>query len=132
MALYRELETETGQSCGIFQTGSLYLAQTEAREHQLRLQEAKARHYKMNFYEVRRDQAERLHLLVDYDGIRCIMYEPEGGNVDPSGVTAADAASARQRGAEIQRFTPATATTTEPQADGSWIVRTPKGDIHTQ
>ncbi|OWK21747.1 hypothetical protein AJ88_11285 [Mesorhizobium amorphae CCBAU 01583] len=30
MALYKELETETGQGCGIFQPGSLYLAQTEA------------------------------------------------------------------------------------------------------
>jgi dimethylglycine dehydrogenase len=130
MALYKELEAETGQGCGIFQPGSLYLAQTEAREHQLRLQEAKARRYKMNFYEVGRDEAERLHPLVDFDGIRCIMYEPEGGNVDPSGVTAAYAAGARQRGAEIHRFTPVTAT--EAQADGSWIVRTPKGDIHSQ
>lgn len=130
MALYKELEAETGQGCGIFQPGSLYLAQTEAREHQLRLQEAKARRYKMNFYEVARDEAERLHPLVDFDGIRCIMYEPEGGNVDPSGVTAAYAAGARQRGAEIHRFKPVTAT--EAQPDGSWIVRTPKGDIHTQ
>ncbi|WP_133117150.1 GcvT family protein, partial [Mesorhizobium sanjuanii] len=130
MALYKELEAETGQGCGIFQPGSLYLAQTEAREHQLRLQEAKARRYKMNFYEVARDEAERLHPLVDFDGIRCIMYEPEGGNVDPSGVTAAYAAGARQRGAEIHRFTPVTAT--EAQPDGSWIVRTPKGDIQTQ
>lgn len=130
MALYKELQTETGQDCGIFQPGSLYLAQTEAREHQLRLQEAKARRYKMNFHEIGRDEAERLHPLVNFDGIRCIMYEPDGGNVDPSGVTAAYAAGARQRGAEIHRFTPATAT--EPQPDGSWIVRTPRGDIHTQ
>ena len=130
MGLYKELEAETGQGCGIFQPGSLYLAQTEAREHQLRLQEAKARRYKMNFYEVSRDEAERLHPLVDFDGIRCIMYEPEGGNVDPSGVTAAYATGARQRGAEIHRFTPVTAT--EQQPDGSWIVRTDKGDIHTQ
>ncbi len=40
------------------------------------------------------------------------------------------ALGARQRGAEIMRFTPVMAT--EAQADGSWIVKTPKGDIHTQ
>ena len=129
MTLYKELEAETGQSCGVFQPGSLYLAQTEAREHQLRLQEAKARRYGMNFHEVSRDEAERLHPLVDYDGIRCIMYEPDGGNVDPSGVTNAYAVGARQRGAEIHRFTPVTGT--EQQPDGSWIVRTDKGDIRT-
>lgn len=127
MHLYKELEAETGQGCGIFQPGSLYLAQTEAREHQLRLQEAKARRYGMNFREVSRDEAERLHPLVDFTGIRCIMYEPDGGNVDPSGVTHAYAAGARARGAEIHRFTPVTGT--EPQPDGSWIVRTEKGDI---
>lgn len=129
MGLYKELEAETGQSCGVFQPGSLYLAQTEEREHQLRLQEAKARRYGMNFHEVSRDEAERLHPLVNYDGIRCIMFEPDGGNVDPSGVTNAYAVGARQRGAEIHRFTPVTGT--EQQPDGTWIVRTEKGDIHT-
>ena len=90
----------------MFQPGSLYLAQTENREHQLRLQAAKAKFYGMNFHEVSRDEAERLHPLVNYDGVRCIMFEPDGGNVDPSGVTHAYAAGARARGAEIHRFTP--------------------------
>ena len=130
MNLYKELEEETGQSCGVFQSGSLYLAQTEQREHQLRLQAAKAKLYGMNFYEVSIAEAKELHPMVDFTGIRCVMFEPDGGNVDPSGVTNAYAVGARQRGAEIQRFTPVTAT--EQQDDGSWIVKTPKGDIHTQ
>ncbi|MDU8945245.1 GcvT family protein [Ovoidimarina sediminis] len=129
MNLYKELEAETGQSCGVFQPGSLYLAQTENRVHQLRLQKAKARRYGMNFHEVGRDEAERLHPLVNFDGVRCIMFEPDGGNVDPSGVTNAYAIGARQSGAEIHRFTPVTGT--EPQPNGSWIVRTDKGDIRT-
>ena len=130
MDLYNALEAETGQSCGVYQPGSLYLAQTEAREHQLRLQAAKAKYYGLKFHEVDRAEAEALHPLVNYDGVRCIMFEPSGGNVDPSGVTNAYAAGARQNGAEIERFCPVTAT--DPQPDGSWIVRTPKGDIHTQ
>ncbi len=130
MGLYKELEQETGQGCGVFQPGSLYLAQTEEREHQLRLQEAKARYYGMNFHEVSRDEAERLHPLVNYDGIRCIMFEPDGGNVDPSGVTMAYAAGARANGAEIYRFTPVTATV--QQSDGTWLVETPKGNIRTE
>ncbi len=129
MDLYNELEAETGQSCGVFQPGSLYLAQTEAREHQLRLQAAKAKYYDMKFREVSRAEAEVLHPLVNFDGIRCIMFEESGGNVDPSGVTNAYAVGARQRGAEVHRFTPVTGT--EQQTDGSWIVRTPKGDIRT-
>ncbi|WP_170439075.1 GcvT family protein [Ruegeria arenilitoris] len=130
MNLYKQLEKETGQGCGVFQPGSLYLAQTEAREHQLRLQEAKARFYGLNFHEISREQAMELHPLAQFDDIRCIMYEPDGGNVDPSGVTHAYAAGARALGAEIQRFCPVTGT--EQQPDGSWIVRTEQGDIHTQ
>ncbi|NDW46014.1 FAD-dependent oxidoreductase [Ruegeria sp. PrR005] len=130
MNLYKELEKETGQGCGVFQAGSLYLAQTEAREHQLRLQEAKARYYGLNFYEIDKDRAKELHPLAQFDDIRCIMYEPDGGNVDPSGVTYAYAAGARAMGATIERFCPVIGT--EPQPDGSWIVRTEKGDIHTQ
>ncbi len=128
MGLYKELEIATGQGCGVFQPGSLYLAQTQAREHQLRLQAAKARYYGLNFHEVSRDEAEQLHPLVNFDGIRCIMYEADGGNVDPSGVTQAYAAGARAAGAEIHRFTPVTATDRE---GGAWVVRTPKGEIRT-
>lgn len=130
MNLYNALEEETGQSCGVFQPGSLYLAQTEERVHQLRLQAAKAKLYGMNFYEISIEEAQELNPMVNYDGIKCVMYEPDGGNVDPSGVTNAYAIGARKRGAEINRFTPVTAT--EAQSDGSWIVKTPKGDIHTQ
>nr|WP_309504363.1 FAD-dependent oxidoreductase [uncultured Roseovarius sp.] len=130
MRLYDELEAETGQSCGVFRTGTIYTALTEEREHQLRLQEAKAKLYNMDFYEIDEAKALELNPLLNLEGVRCIMFEPNGGNVDPSGVTNAYAVGARQRGAEIYRFSPVTATT--QQDDGSWIVETPKGNIHTQ
>ena len=130
MNLYKELEKETGQGCGIFQPGSLYLAQTEDREHQLRLQASKAKLYKMNFHEVSRNEAEKLHPFVNFEGVRCIMWEPDGGNVDPSGVTNAYAMGARLNGAEIYRFTPVIGT--EQNSDGTWNINTEKGDIHTE
>ncbi|MEH6360331.1 MAG: FAD-dependent oxidoreductase [Amylibacter sp.] len=130
MNLYKELEKETGQGCGIFQPGSLYLAQTEEREHQLRTQAAKAKYFGVDFYELTIEEALKKNPLINFDGIRCVMYEPDGGNVDPSGVTMAYAAGARQMGAEIHRFTPVTGTVQQP--DGSWIVETEKGNIHTQ
>jgi dimethylglycine dehydrogenase len=130
MQLYKDLEAETGQGCGIFQPGALYLAQTEAREHQLRLQAAKARSFGVDFAEVSIDQAREMHPLVNFDGVRCVMFEGDGGNVDPSGVTQAYAAGARAMGAEIHRFTPVTATVAQP--DGTWIVETPKGEIRTK
>ncbi len=129
MQLYEELERETGQGCGIFQPGALYLAQTREREHQLRMQAAKAKYFQVEFHELDRDEAERMHPLADFEGIRCIMYEPDGGNVDPSGVTYAYAKGARQRGAEVHRFTPVIAT--RQRDDGGWDVETDKGTIQT-
>ena len=73
MNLYKQLEEETGQGCGIFQPGSLYLAQTEEREHQLKIQAAKAKLYGMNFHEVSITEAENLHPFVNFEGVRCIM-----------------------------------------------------------
>ena len=130
MNLYKELEAETGQGCGVFQPGSIYLAQTDERVHQLRLQVAKAKYFKANFYQIDRAEAERLHPLANFDGVKYFAYEADGGNVDPSGVTMAYAAGARKLGAEIHRFTPVTATV--PQPDGSWIVETPNGNIKTE
>ena len=59
----------------------------------------------MNFHEVSREEAEQLHPLVNFDGIRCIMFEPDGGNVDPSGVTNAYA-TGRGNGVRKSTFTP--------------------------
>jgi len=130
MKLYKDLEVETGQGCGVFQPGALYLAQTEEREHQLRIQAAKARYFQADFYELSIAEAQAKNPFVNFDGIRCVMFEPDGGNVDPSGVTQAYAAGARQMGAAIHRFCPVTGTVQQP--DGSWIVETPNGNIHTQ
>lgn len=55
------------------QPGALSLAQTGTRAHRLRLQAAKAKLHGMNFDGITRDEADRLHPLVDFGGIRCIM-----------------------------------------------------------
>jgi dimethylglycine dehydrogenase len=128
--IYKELEQETGQGCGIFQPGSIYLAQTRDREHQLRMQAAKARYFNVEFHELSLAEARDMHPLLNTDGIRCAMFEPDGGNVDPSGVTHAYAKGARTNGAEIHRFTPVVET--NQRVDGTWDVVTPAGTIHTE
>ena len=84
------------------------------------MQPAKVNLYEMNFCQVFHHQAEDPNLLVNFDGIRQIMWEPDRGNVDTSGVTSAYAEGARQKGAQIYPFT--TMTETFHQVDGRWIV----------
>lgn len=130
MKLYKELEKETGQSCGVFQPGTIYLAQSADREHQLRIQTAKARYFGFEFHEMSVAEAQKLHPLTQFDGVRCVMFEPDSGHVDPSGVTHAYARGARNLGAVIHRFTPVLET--NPRSDGTWDVVTDKGSIHTE
>jgi dimethylglycine dehydrogenase len=130
MSLYRELEKETGQSCGIHQPGSIYLACTRERVHQLKIQASKAPAFNAEFYEISTSAIKDLHPLLNLTDVKCAMYEPLGGHVDPAGVTHAYAQGARKNGAEIYRFTPVVET--NPRADGSWDVITPKGNIHAE
>ncbi len=127
MDLYRQLEKETGQSCGIHQPGSIYLACTRERVHQLRIQASKASAFNAEFYEISPREILDLNPLLNLDNVLCAMYEPLSGHVDPSGVTHAYAQGARKNGAEINRFTPVVETSQKP--DGSWQVVTPKGNI---
>ena len=60
ITLYDEPERDTGPHCGIHQPGMLFLALTPDREHQLRLQVAKAKYFDVEFHEVSRREAEAL------------------------------------------------------------------------
>ena len=127
LRLYDELEEETGQSCGIHRVGSIYLACTDDRMHQLRIQHSKARYFGVTFDELSMADVKEMNPLIDLTGVKGAMFEADAGHVDPSGVTHAYAKGARMRGAEIYRSTPVLET--NPQADGSWEVVTPNGTI---
>ncbi|MDX1402873.1 MAG: FAD-binding oxidoreductase, partial [Kiloniellales bacterium] len=127
MRLYDDLEKETGQSCGVHRPGSIYLACTDDRWHQLRMQAAKARYFGVDFHELSMSEVRDLNPLINLEGVIGAMFEADGGHVDPQGVTHAYAKGARSRGAEIHRFTTVVETNARP--DGSWEVVTDKGTV---
>ncbi|MDD9875580.1 MAG: FAD-dependent oxidoreductase [Gammaproteobacteria bacterium] len=133
MKLYAELERETGQSCGIHQPGSIYLACSKDRVHQLRIQAAKAAAFDAEFFEVPAGEIRDLHPLLETGNVLCAMYEPLAGHVDPSGVTHAYAHGARRRGARIHRFAAVVETNPRPaHAGGGWEVVTTKGSVQAE
>lgn len=125
--LYKELEAETGQSCGIHNVGGLYLAASEERTNQLRLQRSKARYLGIDFEMISLKEAQEMNPLLNLEGVHCAMFEPNESHVDPSGVTHAYAKGARMMGASIERFCPVIET--NPRADGGWDVVTEKGTV---
>ncbi|MEM6897498.1 MAG: FAD-dependent oxidoreductase, partial [Pseudomonadota bacterium] len=57
------------------------------------------------------------------------MWDPDDGDIDPAQLTQALAKGAREMGAHIARFCPATGVSRE---GGEWIVHTEKGDIRCE
>ena len=128
--LYPELEEETGQSCGIHKVGGLYLSTTQERHDQIRIQASKAKYLGLEFDMISLEDVHELNPLINLDGVYSAMFEPNEAHIDPSGVTNAYAAGARNGGATIYRNCPVTAT--RQQSNGGWIVETPQGTIESR
>ncbi len=125
--LYREIEEASGQSCGIHITAGVDLAATPERMDFLKVACARARYLGLGMEIISVDEAARLFPLMDKRHFVGALYNPLEGHVDPAGVTQAYAKAARNRGADVYRFTRVTALL--PRADGSWDVITDKGNL---
>ncbi len=128
--LYREIERESGVSCGIHQTGCLYLAVTEQEVEFFQAERTKARHLGMALDFISLEEARRLNPLIQTSDYQAAMFDPHDGHVDPSGVTQAYAQAARQAGAEVYRHTPVTRITR--LESGEWDVETSRGTIRAE
>jgi dimethylglycine dehydrogenase len=128
--LYREIERESGVSCGIHQTGCLYLAVSDREVEFFQAERAKARHLGLALDFIDLAEAKRLNPLIETSDYRAAMFDPHDGHVDPSGVTHAYARAARNAGAEIYRHSPVIGLKMLP--GGEWLVETSKGDIRAE
>lgn len=128
--LYRELETLTGQSCGIHHNGGIYLATSEGQMDFLKLIHSRARYLKMDTELISVAEAKKRNILIAERYFKGALWREDGGYVDPWLVTQAYASAARALGAEINRFTKVNGLT--QRRDHSWDVDTDKGSIHAE
>ncbi len=121
------LEAETGQAVTWHGCGSFRLAYTEDEMDWLRHTLSVGRSLGFNIDLVGPDRVAELHPFYNLDGVLGALHTPDDGHVDPTNVTMALAAGARQKGVRIIRYCQATNIT---QADnGEWVVETPRGTI---
>jgi dimethylglycine dehydrogenase len=128
--LYQEIETISGQSCGIHRPGGIYLAATPERLDYLKQERAKARYMGLDTEFISLKEAQHLNPLIDPAKYLGALFDPVDGHVDPAGVTHAYAKSAQHYGATIHLRTPVTET--NPRPDGGWDVVTPNGTIRAE
>ena len=130
IGLYKEIEAISGQSCGIYPTGAVVLAGSEARMDWLRNVHARGRYLGLNTEIVTPGEAAELFPLLDKRHFVGALYDRDIGHVDPAGVTNAYAGAARKKGAGIYRQT--RVTELRQRADGTWDVVTDQGSLQAE
>ncbi|WP_428514571.1 GcvT family protein [Roseovarius sp.] len=124
--LYARLGDEVDYPMNYHQTGSIRLAHSRERMQEFERARGMGRHQGMDLDILTPDEIKARYPFIETHDIVGALYDPNDGDIDPAQVTQALAKGARDMGATIARFCPATGVT--PDGDG-WIVHTGKGDI---
>lgn len=125
--LYKEIEKESGQNCGIHLPGGLQLADTPERLDWLRMAQARGRYLGMHMEMLSMKEAKELNPLLEEKYFVGALFDEDEGSVDPYGVTHAYAICARNRGAEV--YTNTWVTGLSQREDGTWDVITDKDHV---
>ncbi|WP_171231137.1 FAD-dependent oxidoreductase [Ruegeria sp. HKCCA6707] len=121
------LEAETGQPVTWHGCGSFRLAYTEDEMDWLRHTLSVGRSLGFNIELVGPERVAELHPFYNLDGVLGALHTPDDGHVDPTNVTMAMAAGARQKGVRI--FRNCRATNITQAKTGEWVVETEMGTI---
>ena len=130
--LYKEIEAESGQHCGIHLPGGIQLADTPERLDWLRMAQARGTYLGMHMEIISMKEAKELNPLLEERFFVGALFDEDEGSVDPHGVTHAYSICARNRGAEVYQDTWVKALGQRP--DGTWDVFTDRDDhvIHAE
>ena len=127
--LYARLGDEVGYPMNYHQTGSLRLAHTRERMQEFERARGMGDHQGMALRTMNPDEAKELYPFLETHDLVGALHDPNDGDIDPAQVTQALAKGARDLGARIVRFCPATGVTRT--AEG-WVVHTGQGDIECE
>ncbi len=127
--LYSKLGDEVDYPMNYHVTGSLRLAHSTERMQEFERIAGMGRYQGMDIDMVSvADMKDRYPFLETHD-LKGGLYDPMDGDIDPAQLTQALAKGARDNGAKIIRFCPATGLRRE---NGEWIVETEKGEIRCE
>ncbi|WP_420858044.1 GcvT family protein [Marivivens marinus] len=125
--LYARLGAEVDYPMNYHQTGSIRLAHSKERMQEFERAKGMGLQQGMNLEILTPDEVKERYPFIETHDIVGALYDPNDGDIDPAQLTQALAKGARDMGAKILRFCPATGVTQKD--DDSWIVHTDKGDI---
>ncbi len=127
--LYRGLGAAVDYPMNYHVTGSIRLAHSKERMQEFQRAKGMGRYQGMDIDILGIDEIKGRYPFVETHDLKGALYDPNDGDIDPAQLTQALAKGARDMGAKILRFTPATGIS----RDGDdWIVHTEKGDIRCE
>lgn len=99
--LYVRLEAETGVATGMRQVGSITVALTEARKHEIYRQASLARAFDVDVREISPSEVKQMYPHLNVSDVVGAVHLPLDGQCDPANIAMALARGARLRGAAI-------------------------------
>ena len=127
--LYRGLAEAVDYPMNYHVTGSIRLAHSPERMQEFARARGMGRYQGMEIDILGVSEIKDRYPFLETHDLRGALYDPNDGDIDPAQLTQALAKGARDLGARIERFCPATGIDRE---NGDWIVHTPKGDIRCE
>ena len=127
--LYRGLAEAVDYPMNYHVTGSIRLGHSPERLQEFKRVAGMGRYQGMDLDILAPDEIRTRYPFAETHALTGALYDPYDGDIDPAQLTQALAKGARDLGARILRFCPATGARRE---NGEWIVATPKGDIRCE
>ncbi len=128
--LYGRLGDEADYPMNYHVTGSVRLAHSPARMEEFRHVHAMARYQGIDFEMLGTNEIKDRYPFIELHDLEGGIWDPGDGDIDPAQLTQAFAKAARNLGAKIVRFCPATGLRRLPS--GEWEVETPKGKVRCE
>ena len=126
LQLYRGLAAAVDYPMNYHVTGSIRLGHSKQRMQEFERARSMGRVQGMALEMMQVTDLKSRYPFLETHDLAGALFDPDDGDIDPAQLTQALAKGARQLGAQILRFTPATGVT---QTKDGWIVHTAKGDI---
>ncbi|MEL6684175.1 MAG: FAD-dependent oxidoreductase [Pseudomonadota bacterium] len=125
--MYRSLADEVDYPMNYHVTGALRLGHTKERRQEFERVAGQAKGMGLPLEMIDIAEMKNFNPFVESHDLSAVLWDPLDGDIDPAQLTQALAKGARDLGAKIERFCPATGVTQKDSGD--WIVHTDKGDI---
>ncbi|MFN3147849.1 MAG: FAD-dependent oxidoreductase [Paracoccaceae bacterium] len=127
--LYRGLGAAVDYPMNYHVTGSVRLAHSDERMQEFQRARGMGLYQGMALEILSPDEIRDKYPFIETHDLKGALYDPADGDIDPAQLTQALAKGARDKGAKIVRFCPATGVSRE---NGEWIVHTALGDIRCE